>query len=134
VTGQPDLPAATTIFILTLVAAMVSLAGVIGLSIVAIGFKLPELARPANAASSGTINLPAAVAAGTPTPFQPRIISVSAAAAALDRRDLRVEQGDSPRRLSLGPEAEPFRRAEAHQQYRRSAQPRRSAGSARRDK
>jgi len=133
-TGQPNLPAATAVLVLTLVAAMVSLAGVIGLFIVAIGFKLPAAARLVTQAAPAANVSPAVGAPATAPLFQPRIVSVSAAAAAMDRRDLRIEQEDSPRRFTMGPGAEPFSRAEAQQYYRRSRQPRRSAGSARRDK
>jgi type IV secretion system protein VirB6 len=133
-TNQPDLPAATAILILTLVAVMVSLAGIVGLFVVAIGFKWPQATRMADTMAPGVIAVTAVSAPGAPPLFQPRIVSVSAAAAALDRRDLRIDQDTVPRRFSLGPEAEPAQRAEPHRHYRRSAQPRMSAGSARRDK
>ena len=128
--GQPDLPAATGTFILSLVAALVSIAGVIALFIVAIGFRLSGAARPAEGAAATPIAgaaMPLAVSA-----FQPRIASVSTATAALDRRDMRLEAAEAPRRLSLGAADDTFRRAAIPPVYRR--QPHRSASSARRDR
>ena len=129
--GRPDLPAATAIFILSLVAASVSMAGVIGLFVVAIGFRLSGAARsvergapPPNAGTAAPLEVPA---------FQPRIASVSAAAAALDRRDMRLEAAQAPRRLSVGSgENDTLRRVAIPPVYRR--QPHRSASSTRRDR
>jgi type IV secretion system protein VirB6 len=132
-TNQANLPAATSVLILTLVGAMVSLAGVAGLFIVAIGFKWPAATHRAQTAPQPGAAAPLAAEPGAARLFQPRIVSIGAAAAALDRRDVRIEQGSVPRRFSLGPDAEPLRRAEAHNQYRRSARLRRSASSTRRD-
>jgi type IV secretion system protein VirB6 len=130
-TGQPNLPVATAILILTLVAAMVSLAGIIGLFIVAIGFKLPDMARHAGAPPRDATVLSGASA--TNLSLQPRIAAISSAAAALERRDLRLESGETPRRLNLGADAEMSRPTVFHRHYRRSAQPRYSAGSMRRN-
>jgi type IV secretion system protein VirB6 len=132
--GQPDLPAAMAVLILTLVAAMVSLAGVVGLFIVAAGFKLPAVSLSPDRRSEVA---PVVLNAGIPATlqsFEPRIVSVGAAAAALDRRDMRLEAGETPRRLSLGTGTEPVHRAASHGHYRRSAQLHRSASSARRDR
>ena len=129
--GRPDLPAATAVFILSLVAALVSMAGVVGLFVVAIGFRLSRAARHADSAAPGTA-AGAAVPIAVPA-FQPRIASVSTAAAALDRRDLRLEAAQAPRRLSLGAaEDDTFRRLAIPPVYRR--QPHRSASSTRRDR
>lgn len=132
--GQPNLPAATAVLILTLVAAMVSLAGVIGLFIVAIGFKLPGATRTAGLATGALTALGATVPGETIQPLQPRVTSVSAAAAAMERRELRVESSETPRRLILGMSADTSGRAAASRYRRRTAQPRRSASSMRRDK
>ena len=132
--GKPNLPAATAVLILTLVAAMVSFAGVVGLFIVALGFKLPGATPAADTGSSLATALPGPVLPGNFALLQPRVASVNAASTALDRRDMRLEGSETPRRLRLGAADESVRRAERQRHYRHSAHPPRNANSARRDK
>ena len=132
--GKPDLSAATAVLLLTLVAAMVSFAGVIGLFIVALGFKLPGATQARDAGSSDSTTLSDAAAPGSLSLAQPRVASVSAASTALDRRDIRLESSETPRRLRLGSADDNVRRSAVHRHYRRSVQPPRNASNARRDK
>jgi type IV secretion system protein VirB6 len=149
-TGNVDLAAATSAFILTVISAGVSAAGVIGIFIIAMGFKLPwKTASASNSRSSGagsvaSVSVPAFVAApsrGASQLAQPRVSAITAAAASMDRRDLRLVESEGPRRLSVGAQAangtaaaDAARRDPIGQSYRRSAQPRRAASSARRDR
>jgi type IV secretion system protein VirB6 len=131
--GQPNLSIATAVLILTLVAAMVSVAGVVGLFIVALGFKLPGAARGARppALDANVVLSPAASAASAFLP--PRVAAIGSAVHALSRRDLRLEAGEAPRRLNLGAGAEAPRRDTYYRSYRRSARPHGSASTMRRD-
>ncbi len=137
--NKPNLPAATAILILSLVAATVSLAGLIGIFIVMTGFRLPWVGTRTGAqGAAGTI--PAAAAtellAVASRPLPPRVASVSAAAASLERRDQLLESVETPRRLNLGTPvvADSGRSGRAYDQtYRRSAQPRRASSITRRD-
>jgi type IV secretion system protein VirB6 len=130
--GQPDLPAATAIFILTLVAALVSMAGVIALFVAALGFRLSGAARRAESTAAAPALVAAAALPHAVPALQPRIASLGAATAAMDRRDVRLEAAEVSRRLSVSPGDDAFHRAAIHPVYRR--QPHRSASSARRDK
>lgn len=151
--GEPNLGAATSAFILAMVFAGVSLGGLIAIGVIAFSFRLPwRAARP------GAQPAPApapAVAGGGPQPLaphapgaavalqpiQPRVASVAAAAAALERRDQRrlelVEPALQRQALGMrggaefamaGGAAQPL-----GQTYKRTAQPRRAASSTRRD-
>jgi type IV secretion system protein VirB6 len=140
--GTPNLPAANATFVLTIISSGVSLAGVVAIFIIATGFKLrwtggkgTSIVVPATASS----NLQAAAAAPAFQLLQPRVAAISAAAASLDRRDVRLESAEAPRRLTLGARAggdsvDAIRRDGGGRSYRRAAQPRRSASSSRRDK
>jgi type IV secretion system protein VirB6 len=142
--GVPDLPAATSAFVLTFIASGVSLAGIIGIFIVALGFKL---VRPGTVAITGgtdrttpSLAHPSTMAHPQTTaaqPLQTRVAAISGAAASLDRRDARLfDTGEVPR-FSLDSRAKgesiDNRRTVGDSAYRRSAQPRRAASSARRD-
>ena len=142
--GTPDLPAATSAFVLTLIASGVSLAGVIGIFIIALGFKLPgrSAGAVANGAAPGAAAHHSTVTPSPQTasvqPLQPRVAAISAAMVSMDRREARqADAGEGPRRLNLGAraggEGTDNRRSSADLSYRRSAQPRRAASSARRD-
>jgi hypothetical protein len=130
--GKPDLPAATAIFILTLVAALVCMAGVIGLFIAALGFRLPGLARVAESPAAAPALVAAAVMPQAAPVLQPRIASLSAATAAMDRRDVRLAAAEVSRRLSPSAGSDTIRRTPIPPVYRRRSH--RSASSARRDK
>lgn len=143
--GVPDLPAATSAFVLTFIASGVSLTGIIGIFIVALGFKLPLRATGAAVVGAAHPAAPAsrvgavAAQAASSHPLQPRVSAVSAAAASLDRRDARLlDSGETPQRLTLSAKSpgdgRDTRRAAPDATYRRSAQPRRAASSARRDR
>ena len=140
--ATPNLSVATSAFVLTVVASGVSIAGVIGIFIVALGFKLPGRAAAAAAATEAGATT---IAAGTVTQaggmqlLQPRVAAITAAAAAADRRDARLmESGETPpARLNLGSRMDAGdggRRSAVDPLHRRSAAPRRAASSARRDK
>jgi type IV secretion system protein VirB6 len=130
--GRPDLPAATAVFILTLVAALVSMAGVIGLFIAALGFRLPGVARLAESTAAAPALVAAAAMPHAVPELQPRIASLSAATAAMDRRDVRLEAAEVSRRLSPSASGDTIRRTPIPPVYRRQSH--RSASSARRDK
>jgi type IV secretion system protein VirB6 len=143
--GTPDLPAATSVFVLTVITSGVSLAGVVAIFIAALGFRLPLPAArhtgngPGAAAGRAmpVSPLPTALPAAA-NPLQPRVAAISSATASLDRRDARAaESGDGPHRLVLGARAggdtPDSQHASKSPTYRRSAQPRRAASSARRD-
>jgi type IV secretion system protein VirB6 len=128
-TSEPDLAAATSILMLVMISAAVSLAGLLAVGLIAAGFRLPHRAR-ASAEVSGAIGASRVI-----EPLQSRAASVAAAAAAMERRDLRLIEGQSPRRMSFAPQVQPAGAPSVPlgQAYRRPAQPRRSAGAARRD-
>ncbi len=140
-----NLAAATAIFLLSLISAGVSAAGVVGVGIIALGFKLPwrtaTAAEAARADGRGVVTVGQAYAASPPAAqqlAQPRVASVAAAAASMDRRDLRLIEGAAPQRATTGGRgdapAEPGQRTPLGQTHRRVAQPRRAASSARRDR
>ena len=140
-TNKPDLAAATGVLVLSLVAASVSLAGLIGIFVVMTGFRLPwNTARSADRAApeqnvQTSAAAPRAVLAAPP--LQPRVAAISAAAASLERRDLLLENVETPRRLNLGamPSLDAGRAGRPYDQtYRRSAQPRRASSVTRRDR
>jgi type IV secretion system protein VirB6 len=141
--GVPNLSAATAVFILAIVSSGVSLAGVVGIFIVATGFKLrwnaSRQAAPAAGGRTSAVSPSGTVTAQTTHPLQPRVASVSAAAASLERRDRRIESIEAPHRFDLGSRAGAdagggSRSGASGPSYRRSAQPRRTASSARRDR
>ena len=138
--NKPDLPAATGILILSLVAATVSLAGLIGIFVVMTGFRLPWVATRAGGNIFADAGVPAMLAqssAPVARPFPPRVASVSAAAASLERRDQLLESVEAPRRLQLGAPAAPDSGHSGrayNQTYRRLAQPRRASSVTRRDR
>ena len=139
--NKPDLAAATGILVLSMVGTGVSLAGVIAIFVVMTGFRLPwRAARPAeagavSAGASAVTTYPVPVLAAQP--LQPRIAAVSAAAASLERRDMLLNNVNTPSRLHLrsesGADAGMPERSSA-QTYRRSAQPGRASSVRRRDR
>jgi len=144
--GVPDLQAATSAFVLTFIASSVSLAGIVGIFIVALGFKLPRPATVAIAAGAERAVPSPAQSLATPPPLQTssaqplrtRVAAIGGAAAALDRRDARLfNTGEATQRFSLGAQATRESTSDQHSTadsaFRRSAQPRRAASSARRD-
>jgi type IV secretion system protein VirB6 len=148
-TGNVDMAAATAAFMLTVITAGVSGAGVVGIFIVASGFRLPwRTARAAaadrNQPPSPSVIHSASLAARQPPAAQlaqPRVQSVAAAAASLERRDLRLVEGGGVQRLRVGGQTASGsiqmtggRQEPVGQTYKRSAQPRRAASSARRDR
>ncbi len=140
-TSVSNLPAATALFLLSLICAGVSAAGVIGVVIIALGFKLPwrtaaETAR--SPALGGAAAQPAYATPQLPASqiTQPRVASIAAAVASMERRDQRILEGAAPRRLSVGLTDGPSdtaRTTPLGQTHRRNAQPRHAASSARRD-
>jgi type IV secretion system protein VirB6 len=135
VSGKQNLPAATAVFLLSLIGAGVSLAGLIGAAVIAFGFKLPpRLAPSADRAASGGAG-PAAAGSVSISPLaqQPRAEAVAAAAMAMDRRDVRLIERGSQRRNDIAPGAPPEGRRPLGQTHRRTVQPRRAASRARRD-
>ena len=128
-TSELNLPAATAVFLLSLIGALVSLAGLVGAAVIAFGFKLTARAvapseRAANAAG---------VATASPLALQPRAEAVAAAAMAMDRRDIRLVESGRLRRPDAAPGAPPEGRRPLGQTHRRTVQPRRAASRARRD-
>jgi len=130
VTGRPDLPAATAVFLLSLIGAGVSLAGLVGAAVIAFGFKLPaRVAAVSDRAGAG-----AAGANGvSPIALQPRAESVAAAAMAMDRRDIRLVESGRLTRHEPAPGAAPEGRRPSGPTQRRTVQPPRAASRARRD-
>lgn len=145
--GVVDMAPAIAIFTLTLITAGVSLAGLVAVAMIAGGFRFPSRkarvsdreAAPAQARN--TMDQPSAEASrGRPAEAYPRAAAIASAAAAMDRRELRLVaegQGETAR-LSLNgrrPDgAVDTARPPVGQAYRRSASLRRTASSARRDR
>jgi type IV secretion system protein VirB6 len=140
--GRANLPEASATFILSLVSAGVIASGIIAILIIATGLKFNWKSTRGTAAAAPSVGAapvaPATAMAASPsTPaFQPRIATISAAAAAMERRDLKFEGEQAPRRLALGARAaeEASVSRAASTPYRRSAQPRRATSSTRRDR
>lgn len=141
-TNGTDLPAATAVFMLSLICAGVSAAGIVGVGIIAVGFKLPWRSTGDAARTSAANSAETSVSYASPAPpaqqlSQPRIASIAAAAASMDRRDQRLIEGQAPSRLAVGGAASlssSVRQTPLGQSQRRNAQPRHVASSARRDK
>lgn len=142
-TNGTNLPAATALFLLSLICAGVSAAGIIGVGIIAVGFKLPWRTAAETAGASATGGAATTAAYVSPAPptrqlSQPRVASIAAAAASMDRRDQRFIESHGPGRAAVGGRAEVFagtaRQTPLGQTHRRNAQPRHAASSARRDK
>ncbi len=139
--GAFDTSTVSAVFILTLVSSSVSLAGIIGLGIAVMGLKLPGASRKAAAlVERPEVRSAAAAAAATQSiaasqPTQPRAAAIGAAAAALDRRDSRLESIEAPRRLHLGARtaSETMAHNPAGRARRRPAKPHHAASSTRRD-
>ncbi len=129
-TQVPDLPSATAVFLLSLIGALVSLAGLVGAAVIAFGFKLPARAVApsdrAGAAAAGSV-------AVSPLAQQPRAEAVAAAAMAMDRRDIRLVESGRFSRHQPAPGAAPEGRRPLGQTHRRTVQPPRAASRARRD-
>jgi len=148
-TGNVNLPAATAAFMLIVISTGVSGAGVIGIFIIATGFKLPwrtargntgQPIQQASLAAGGVPTFTAAQGRASAQPLQPRVSAITSAAAAMDRRDMQIVESGGAHRLVLGARAmgpttaDAVRRDPVGQTYRRSAQPRRAASSVRRDR
>lgn len=137
---QTNLSEASATFILSLVSASVMASGLVAILLIATGLKFHW--KSARVAPVTAPSLPVAPVANPVSPqasqsFQPRIATIHAAAAALERRDLKFEGEQAPRRLALGARAgsdEPAAARAAGTAYRRSAQPRRATSSSRRDR
>lgn len=144
--GEPDLPAATATFLLTLVSTGVSFAGLWGVAVVSLGFRLPwRSGKPAaTSAAAGVAPTPVVIPGGVNiaaegrAAVQPRVAAIAAAAAAADRRDLQIQTVGVSERLNVASRADaqfdPSRRLPLGQTYRRQAQSPRAASSARRDR
>lgn len=130
VTQKENLPAATAVFLLSMIGAGVSLAGLVGAGVIAFGFKLPTRAA---ASSSQAANGAAGANAISPLAQQPRAEAVAAAAMAMDRRDIRLVESGRLRRHDATPGAPPEGRRPLGDTHRRTVQPRRAASRARRD-
>lgn len=128
-TQQPNLPAATAVLLLSLIGAGVSLAGLVGAAVIALGFKLPARAA---AAPERAANFTGS-SATAPLAMQPRAEAVAAAAMAMDRRDLRLIESGRLRRADSQSGTPGEARRPLGQTYRRTAQPRRMASRVRRD-
>ena len=143
--GILDPTPAIGVFVLTLITAGVALALLAAIGFIAGGLRVGGQ-RTLERVSEGRVQaLTPAPQGAAPTAMraaqlemQPRAQAVAAAAASLERRDIRLQEGAAPRRLDISPRSE--RAAEAvrvqplGQSYRRSAGPVRAASSARRDR
>ena len=143
--GIVDLAPPMAAFMITLIVGAVALAILIAVGFIAGGLRI---GGQRGAAQGGEGRAPAAAPAfqgAAPTAMrpaqlelQPRAQQVAAAAASLERRDIRLQEGPAPRRLDISPRtdraAETVRVQPLGQAYRRSAAPRAAASSARRDR
>lgn len=144
--GEIDLAPAIAVLTLTLISASVSLAGLFAVGMIANGLRLgsrsgreSQTQRVETQSHSDAAQAEAASRAPA-VEVQSRVASIASAAAAMDRRDRRLDLvgADAPQRLTLVSSA-PAKGVDAAfqptgQTYRRSAQPRRAASSARRDR
>ena len=131
-TGQPNLPAATSVLVITCVCCLVCLAGLLGIFIVAMGFRLPHRASVSRSDTG-----PAALLA--PPPQAPdlsnlRLGAVYAAAVSLQQRDTRIltEAGENLR-LRFGQQRHDGGESYFLAAFRSQTQPRQTASSRRRD-
>lgn len=142
--GIVDLAPPTAAFLLTLIVGGVALAILAAIGFIASGLRIGGAGSAGRAAETRPLAAPATQAAA-PTAMrpvqlemQPRAQAVAAAAASLERRDIRLQDGPASRRLDISPRsdraAETTRVQPLGQSYRRSAAPRRAASSARRDR
>lgn len=140
-----DFGPATAILLLTLVATMVSCALAIAVGVIAGGFRLrsfraarvesamaPTYAAPVGQTPLLTSRAPYAEAS------QPRVVTIAAAAAAMERREIsEVGGAPAPRRLSVASRREDTGAGSGPpsfgRSYRRTAQPRSTSSSLRRD-
>jgi type IV secretion system protein VirB6 len=143
--GLVDLAPANSIFLLTLISTGVSLALAIAVAVIATSLRLPKaFGRGAGAAAP----TPLAAAVFThqahsarEVPSEPRALAVAAAATAMERREVRVDQADSggPRRVvaragRAETSAPALTLAPLGQTYRRTTAPRQAASNLRRDR
>lgn len=130
--GQPNLPAATSVLVITCVCCLVCLAGLVGIFIVAMGFSLPRRASVSRS-DTGPAALPAP-APQAPDWSNPRLGAVYAAAAALEQRDARLlREPDQNLALRFGRQRRDSGESYFLEAFRSQAQPRQTASSMRRD-
>jgi len=145
--GDVDLPAATATFILTLITTGVSLAGVIGVGIIATALKLPGRTNPTSAnpaeaaANTQASNRETRMWESEARRVEPRVAAIAAAAAAMERREMRGDgQGTlaQPVRRAIAPRRETTSTGSVAAQHaqspRRAAQARHAASQLRRDR
>lgn len=142
--GIVDLAPPMAAFMLTLIVGGVALAILMAVGFIAGGLRIGGQ-RGARQGDEGRTAAAPALQGAAPTAMrpaqlelQPRAQQVAAAAASLERRDIRLQEGPAPRRLDISPRteraADTMRIQPLGQSYRRSAAPRRAASSARRDR
>lgn len=140
-----DVGPANAVFLLTLISTGVSVALAIAVGVIATGLRLPrsiQATAGTGAVTQSTTSSVVTLAGRSPAQlqFEPRVASVAAAAAAMDRRESRivVAEAAAPRRSPAGrhrDEARPaVATADGQPAYRRPAQPRSAASNLRRDR
>ena len=143
--GLVDLGPPMAILMLTLITAGVALAGLVAVGFMAMGLRFSSSSSrtvEARQSAGGSTLVQAGAAPTAMRPAQlelpPRAQAVAAAAAAMERRDIRLSESPAARRAEITPRGdrtpETLRQQPLGQTYRRSAAPRRAASSARRDR
>ena len=144
--GAPlDVGPANAVFLLTLISTGVSVALAIAVGVIATGLRLPrsiQATAGTRAVTQSTASSVVTLAGRSPAQLQlePRVASVAAAAAAMDRRESRivVAEAAAPRRSPTARHRDEVRpgvvTADSQPSYRRPAQPRSAASNLRRDR
>ncbi len=144
--GAPlDVGPANAVFLLTLISTGVSVALAIAVGVIATGLRLPRAIQAmagTGAVTQSTTPSVVTLAGRSPAQlqFEPRVASVAAAAAAMDRRESRVvvAEAATPRRGPTARHRDEARpgvvTADVQPSYRRPAQPRSAASNLRRDR
>lgn len=143
--GLVDLAPANSIFLLTLISTGVSLALAIAVAVIATSLRLPKaFGRGAGPATVAPLPAPAFTQGAhivREVQAEPRALAIAAAATAMERREVRVEQteGGRARRIGAGPGRTAtippaLALAPLGQTYRRATAPRQSASNLRRDR
>jgi type IV secretion system protein VirB6 len=144
--GIVDLAPPMAAFMLTLITTGVAFAALLAVGLIAVGLRFSSSrdsrmgGGEARAANPAAVDRPAAPTSMRPAQLElpARAQQVAAAAAQMERRDIRLQESPAARRLDISPRtdraAETARVQPLGQSYRRSAAPRRAASSARRDR
>ncbi len=144
--GSIDLAPANSVFLLILIATGVSLALAVAVGVIATSLRLPRFSdRRLREGSANTILesnvISISARAAQQSLIEPRAATIAAAAAAMERREIRADRpdADAGRRMSIGTAraadgARLAAFAPLGQTYRRGAQPRQAASNLRRDR